>query len=51
MIAQIENYLDDHGYTMQQALDALKLKSPEGLPPDFNAARKLIDDKLMKSFQ
>lgn len=47
IIAQVEGYLDQHGLTMQQCLTALKLKSPDGLPPNFDAARKLIDSKML----
>lgn len=49
IIKQVEEYLDQHGLTMQQALTALKLKSPEGLPPNFETARKLIDAKMLSS--
>lgn len=53
IIQQVEAYLDQHGMTMQQALAALKIKSPDGLPPNFDAARKLIDQRLLDkpSFQ
>lgn len=48
-IQQIEEYLDQHGLTMAQALSALKLKSPDGFPPNWEAARKLIDAKLLSA--